>query len=549
MKAEIKNHNGIPSLFVDGKLVPEMAYITYKLEDNCYDDFSKAGFKFFSVCLNFSEMPINENAPVLIMDKGIFENDEPDFSIVDRNFDLILNACPDAYIFPRVNVNPSESWELNHPDELNDAGYGERRRYCISSDIWADYVKEKLTLLIEYIENSKYKDNVVGYQIAGGNTDEWLPLDNNANYGKRFREKYKRHLIDNNLENTEENRFMFASEVVAERITDFCELLKKLTGYNKLSGAFYGYIVGGLNRERCHCALDIILKSDAVDFLCAPVVYNFLREPGTDLYTQLPTDSLRLHNKIFLSENDIRTHKSNFIHTHPNYTKPIWLGPDKEKSMENIKLAFSRAFTHGYGMWWFDMWGGWYKDKDYMFLMKKMTEIISRGRDMPDNEIALFIDARGYTKLDNHSDLPKLFSYILGLSGVSCDIYEASDFYDVYKDYELVMFLRPGNINLMEEFENTAKNEGINTMIIDESMKSISPDNLRELFIKQGITPVVYRNVIIHKGKKYICLYSLDSEEINLSIDKKSTFKDVFSGKVYNFPTRLEEKTCYLFER
>ena len=110
MKSEVKNHNGLPSLFVNGEYVPEVAYITYKLDNARYEDFSNAGYKLFSVCLNFSEMPINESAPVLVMDKGIFEKEEPDFSIVHKNFDLILKNNPDAYIFPRVNVNLPENW-------------------------------------------------------------------------------------------------------------------------------------------------------------------------------------------------------------------------------------------------------------------------------------------------------------------------------------------------------------------------------------------------------------------------------------------------------
>ncbi len=48
MKWAVKMHNGLPTLFADGKMIPEIAYITYKLENNCYEDFSKAGFKLFS---------------------------------------------------------------------------------------------------------------------------------------------------------------------------------------------------------------------------------------------------------------------------------------------------------------------------------------------------------------------------------------------------------------------------------------------------------------------------------------------------------------------
>ena len=44
------------------------------------------------------------------------------------------------------------------------------------------------------------------------------------------------------------------------------------------------------------------------------------------------------------------------------------------------------------------MWGGWYKDKEYMSIMKKSLEILSDGRDCPDNQVAVFIDEKGYAE-------------------------------------------------------------------------------------------------------------------------------------------------------
>ena len=73
---------------------------------------------------------------------------------VDHNFGQILAACPDAYIFPRVNVNLSEAWEKAHPEELCEAGFGNRCRVSYASDLWAEEVKRGLSALIEYIESS-----------------------------------------------------------------------------------------------------------------------------------------------------------------------------------------------------------------------------------------------------------------------------------------------------------------------------------------------------------------------------------------------------------
>ena len=171
MNAKIQTINGLPAVTVNGTPIPEMAYITYRTDHNCYEDFAKIGVKLYSVNLNFSEMPINERAPVLVFHQGIVEGETPDFSVVDHNLGQILAACPDAYIFPRVNVNLSEAWEKAHPEELCERGFGDRRRVSYASDLWAEEVKRGLSALIEYIESSPYTDRVIGYQIAGGNTE------------------------------------------------------------------------------------------------------------------------------------------------------------------------------------------------------------------------------------------------------------------------------------------------------------------------------------------------------------------------------------------
>ena len=83
IRAEIRQHGGVPTIHVNGAPIAENAYITYRTDHNRYADFAEAGVRLFSVNLNFSEMPINESAPVLVFQRGIFEHETPDFSIVE----------------------------------------------------------------------------------------------------------------------------------------------------------------------------------------------------------------------------------------------------------------------------------------------------------------------------------------------------------------------------------------------------------------------------------------------------------------------------------
>lgn len=546
MFSQVKKVNGLPTLFVNGEAVPEMAYITYNTKNNRYADFSDAGVKLYSVNLNFHEMPISENSPVLIFQKGIFESGELDFSVVEENFDEILSVCPDAIIFPRVNVNLSYKWEKEHPDELCENGKHGRCRVSFASDVWAHTVKARLTELIERIENSRFSENVIGYQIAGGNTEEWLPFEDYGFYGKRAKEKFLRLCDEKSLERNEENYFRFASELTAQRIIEFASTAKNAVNDRKIIGAFYGYTVGCPHRVNLHLALGKILESNVIDFICSPLIYVHGREAGLDPYPMIPIDSLRIHGKLYFSENDIRTHLSRPPSPHPNYSLKIWFGPRRQTSLEQIKLNFLRAFTHGHGMWWFDMWGGWYSDEEFMQTFAQFTEICSDGMDKKSSEVALFTDENCYFKLRGHKNKIWEVCNSIGLSGVMYDIFLASDFDKVYNNYKVCIFVEPTETQLMTDCINKAKSHNIPFRVFTDN-DSITPEDFRRFFKTAGLRVPINRDAVVYETQKHIVFYAHEKGEYDFSFCGRRTFRDVFSGKEITFPTEINRTICWLF--
>jgi beta-galactosidase len=548
MLSQVKKVNGLPTLFVNGEAVPEMAYITYNTKNNRYADFSSAGVKLYSVNLNFYEMPINEYAPVLIFQKGIFEKGELVFSVVEENFDEILSVCPDALIFPRVNVNLSYKWEKEHPDELCSEGMHGRSRVSFASDLWAQEVKTKLAELINRIENSRFSDNVIGYQIAGGNTEEWLPFENYGFYGKRAKEKFLKLCEKNNLKKNEENYFRFASELTAQRIIEFATVAKEAVNDRKIIGAFYGYTIGCPHRVNLHLALNKILESDRIDFLCSPLIYVYGRAAGLDPYPMIPIDSLRLHGKLYFSENDIRTHLSRPPSPHPNYSTKIWFGPQRQTSLEQIKLNFCRAFTHGHGMWWFDMWGGWYSDKEFMQTFSKLYEICADGMETKHSQVAVFTDENCYFGLKGHGNKIWDVCNSIGLLGVMYDIFLASDFDKVFADYKACVFVEPIKTDLMTDCINRAEESNIAVKVITDD-NEVTPENLRGFFKSVGLNVPIDRNAVVYESENYIVFYAHEKGEYDLSLDGRKTFTDLFTGEEITFPYTVTKTTCRLFRK
>jgi len=545
--ARVEDVDGLPTITVNGKPLAEMAYITYRTNHNRYADFAEAGVGLYSVNLNFSEMPINEKAPVLVFQKGIFEGETPDFRIVDRNFDQILEACPNAYIFPRVNMNLPEWWEQAHPDELCDKGFGERKRFSYASDLWAEAVAERLAALVEYIENSPYKNRVIGYQLAAGNTEEWLPIDPDAGRSLRAREKYEVYCAEKGAPACEETYCRFMSELIADRIMTLGALVKKMTGRRKLVGAFFGYILG-VGRVSCHQALGRVLACDDVDFLCSPINYKNLRAPGYDLYPMIPTASLRHHGKLFFSENDLRTHLSRPVHDHPNYTLPVWYGPEKPFSIAQIKLGFCRAMLYGYGMWWFDMWGGWYADPDYMALMGKMMTLCREGMDIPDTEVAVFLDEDDHLRSGKFTGTTTRAIGELGLCGAPYDVYLMTDFDETFEKYRVCIFLEPTEVGRSQACVERAEAAGKAVLrITPESEPSAA--ELHDWLTTCGAEVPASRCAIVYRGKKYISLYAPEEGEYDFCDKGKRSFRDAFTGDTVTFPRTLAKADCFLLER
>ena len=579
--SKVDNFGGTPMLFVNGEPIVPMAYITYFQEKNNYRQFAEQGYRLFSVQMMFSTRSVNEESGLPPFQEGIYENGEPNYDIIDRNFQRILDVCPDAYIFPRVNVNLSRKWEREHPEELCFKKYSEDYCACFASEIWADEVKRLLTDFITYIETKGYRDRIVGYQISGGNTEEWFPLGPNAGDGKRAREAFKTYCEKNNivLSEEEQNWFelsdvteetlahtpipykRFFSELMARRVIEFASVAKAITGYRLAIGSFYGYTFTCYDWPSCHHALKKVLESDSVDFLCSPMDYSELRKPGYDVCNMLPLDSLKLHHKLYFAENDSRTHLTKGPNDLPRYNSPLFLGPEKEIALEVLKMHFSRALTHGHAMWWFDMWGGWYDDPDYLKLLGKCREIYKdsmKKRRGSCAEVAVFIDEHVWSECTSDDwYVPADAKPTLGLTGTPYDIYLASDFEQVFRNYKALVFVIPKETEQISACIKIAEKAKIpnyrfthECVRVDENNHWIvEPAGMVEFYKKAGV--LVYTNLpaVVYASDSFVFLHTARDGRYDFHIGDKKNLKDLFTGKEYSFPCDLKFGQSYLFEK
>ena len=443
--AQVKSHNGTPTLFINGAPHSGMVWATYRPTAEVFGDFTRAGLDLFTFCGTPTESGYGLSKTVWVA-PGQF-----DYSEFDHRVMMLLQTNPKARFFPRLYLHAPKWWSETHPDDivLMDAGDGKPVPFLHSggkpapswaSESWRRDTVAALKRLIAHIEKSPYADRVVGYHLASGTTEEWMMWGGNENqwvdyspanvarfrgwlkakYGadqrlsaawadpsvtlataaiptKARRQKTESgSLRDPAKEQAVVDYYLYNAELVADTIGCFAKAVKEATGRRKLTGVFYGYLLQLCGEQRQqnagHLALEKILASPDVDFLASPTSYAFrqLGGEGTSHFMSL-LGSVRLHGKLWFDENDIRTSLSGG--RVGEWGRPADVAGDllqQDKELAN-------CIVNGAAQWWFDVGGNQYNHPALMgrigVLAGKAREALALDRS-PADETAWVVDEK-----------------------------------------------------------------------------------------------------------------------------------------------------------
>ena len=452
VSSAVREHGGVPTLFINDQPVNGMAYTAYGPSVSVFSDFEKAGVSLFS----FSATPTEAGyglSRTTWTGPGRY-----DYSQLDERVLMVLEADPEAYIFPRLYLHAPKWWSKEHPDDvvMMDPGDGKPVPFIHSqglpapswaSEAWRQDTIEGLRRLIQHVEASPYADRVIGYHLASGTTEEWMMWG--ANEGqwvgyspanvRAFRAWLTRKYRSDealqaawsepavslgsaavptkaeraktglgSLRRPQEEQavidfYRYNSEMVADTMDTLAKAVKTMTRGEKTVGVFYGYLLQLCGEQRQqnagHLALTEALASPHIDFLCSPTSYRFrqLGGEGTSHFMSL-LGSVKQHGKVWFNENDIRTSLS------PGevggWGKPADIAGDilqQDKELAN-------ALVNGAAQWWFDVGRNRYDDPT---LMKRIGELTSCATEClaldrtANEEVALVVDERslGYLKV------------------------------------------------------------------------------------------------------------------------------------------------------
>ncbi len=229
----------------------------------------------------------------------------------------------------------------------------------------------------------------------------------------------------------------------ADSIVYFAALIKQRSR-DKLVGAFYGsYGCTDFHYNGTAGGVRRILDSDVVDFLAAPGVYQN-RQPGGFTGQREMVDSFRLKNRIFIVEEDTRTHAENgYYATASELYTP-------EDTLNIMKRDFGRNLCEDLHGWWFDqhIGGERYKFPEVYDLIHRQQEIAKeayeKDRDRH-NEIAFIYDEESIhfsSQCTTAEAVEFMHNYEISLIGASADRYYHNDMADPdMPSYKLYIFL------------------------------------------------------------------------------------------------------------
>ena len=516
----IEVRNGKPQIIIEGRAYAPMAFATLGpstyVEDGYLRRLGETGIEIFFIHANLPWLADPElDIDSLSRNLARLRREVPAAKVFLR-----LNLHP-----PKrwLDANPDELFRLESGElyrtDYHSCFYSWKDMpiYSLVSSKWRTDASVQLREMLDMVDALPDGEIVAGHFLAAGGTSEWIQRKGggNTDYGGAFRRHFSRWLrrkygntanlrrawkqpaigFDNiplpassrlsavrglsiealartgKAPSNEHSLGLFANpsanrdvldfyeagrEGIVESIEHFARVVKDHSHGRLLTGAFHGSLLNtGLRRK--------LLESKHIDFLANPGVY-VNRRPGDITDIRCMSDSFLLHDKIYMVEDDVRTHMS------PPVVKEYYFVRSADDAVTQMKRDFGRDLCGNLYGWWFDMYdpdalskiatvdaartilsppherGTWWYDAPELLALMKQIQAIARDSLAADcrrcSEIAVVMDERSAAlSLAAHRRMLNWRMSILSRLGAPVDFFYTEDLaHPRMPDYKFYIF-------------------------------------------------------------------------------------------------------------
>ena len=403
MKASIIRHNGQLMIDLDGKLMPALAFKSFRPNPKNVSEFHAAGVRLYTVLS--SGIISGLGIPYSLYGESWIGDGQYDFGPIDRQMDMFLANAPEGYFAPMFQIDTRPWYLAEDPQRPN--SFTNLSQIAGEPGFMRD-AAEYLRAAVAHCEE-KYGDRIWGYFMLGGTTTEWFS-DFDYEAPHPYKEAaYRRYLGDGTaklpekellektggafLEAGEEEvaRFRkFHARLISDLILSCASAAQGVIRHNKLLGLYFGYLFE-LGAPRLHNAghLDYerVFASPDIDMISSPSSYGYrgVYDPSAFM---VPQKTLDCRNKLYFLEFDHRTHTAPKVIKEPIYSQSgnqIYSAlnfPGSETACktetESLNLLY-RDFifceANGAALWWFDMLDGWFRSEGMMNAIARMVDM------------------------------------------------------------------------------------------------------------------------------------------------------------------------------
>jgi beta-galactosidase len=327
----------------------------------------------------------------------------------------------------------------------------------------------------------------------------------------------------------------FSNQEVAETIYRFARAVKEITDYEQTVGVFYGYTMEVCNGLFGNLAIGHLIDKNEIDFFCSPNSYVGTRSLGIDWGDMIATGSVKSHGKLCFLECDIRTSLSDYVNNcrpgadkNNMYYGDIWLGPKTIKNSVNaMRKSFAHQYTKGSGMWWFDMWGGWYDHTAYRKEAKNALSLYSKRNQKYvefSPQLAVFADGNAYIHqcigTRSHRSQFEIRNAV-GNSGVPYESYLLQDFETQYKNYKAIIFPSVIMTEDLQKAVSICEKEHIPYLLATEEKWNFTAEEIRAFAKSAGAWIFCESDDVIYCGNGFLGVHTVCEGETKVVLPHK----------------------------
>ncbi len=416
--AEVRVHAGTPKLHIDGRPVAPQFLMAdvIRPERGFVRDFGEHGIDVSMISL-----------------RNVWTaKDTFDLDAVDKTMWNAVGRNPEGYFVIYISARPYRTWHEDYPEHAAQGADGQyatsRHDHFAPPSYWSlEYqrqVFEMIQAVVRHINAQPYSRAVVGYFLTGGEDGQFYYQvrgqktlqDGNAPgvsplLAKWLRDRYpnvedlRRAWGDDSLtyetarSPIRNERYPgtffdparqraigdfqdFLNEELARFLSEMGRVCKETSDKPVITGAYYGR--GHSFAVYPHFAqTSVMFKSPHLDYMGAQPGYYGAREAGAEGHINWVVDSLRLHGKIPMTEQDFRTWVMQFKSLDHDFKVARYWNLDDLTGA--VRREAGKLLSMNGGLWWMEMTGGWFHDPQIMAMLEQ-THAASQA--LYENEVA-----------------------------------------------------------------------------------------------------------------------------------------------------------------